>query len=572
MLGIQPSFREDNHLGSEHSILLPYYQQPVDANTSEQEQEQQKQQQQQQQQEQQRVQTIQAYFQDVYDVEQKIADARAHMDALKPKYNNDQKKYSQDPEYQKYHKIMGDIIEGPYWNTDFAVKRYQYYYALDPNSEDTKQALRQANAVAKENAAKKAEDDWQKNKWKYIGIGAAILAASFAIPYAGEIIGGTVGSALLGTVLGEAAAADTIAIGAIDTGLTYAAAASETGGFLGSVGGNAAVGAAASAAFGGSQKEIREGAIIGALGGAIGMGTGIIGRTAAESLDVAGFLSSSAYMNEIQRGVIAGTIGGGFGAAFGAAAGASGIPGLSTKEGAKQGAIWGGTTGLFYGERKPSIKARKAKLGATEARYNNNLPPLPLVREYKYDILQKASNDKKYIVDFDGMTKSLPGYNNPNASGGWEETKSSFEIPMETVVGNNFDPITPLPYEPTLNAEDLQVQDALQNISPMELFPPSPNTQETFLNSGHIIPDQDEGGLIMFTPRVQHPRLSNESTPEVNPLAPEYREMTPAPVEFDTPESTNITNRERDRRGLPYSHQSTTRKRYSRNFGYKAFR
>ena len=46
MLGIQPSFREENHSGSEHSILLPYYQQPVDANTSEQEQEQQKQQQQ----------------------------------------------------------------------------------------------------------------------------------------------------------------------------------------------------------------------------------------------------------------------------------------------------------------------------------------------------------------------------------------------------------------------------------------------------------------------------------------------------------------------------------------------
>ena len=89
---------------------------------------------------------------------------------------------------------MGDIIEGPYRNSDFTVKRYQYYYALDPNSEDTRLALKQANGIAKENAAKKAADDWQKNKWKYIGIGAAILAASLAIPVAGEIIGGTVGS------------------------------------------------------------------------------------------------------------------------------------------------------------------------------------------------------------------------------------------------------------------------------------------------------------------------------------------------------------------------------------------
>jgi hypothetical protein len=147
----------------------------VDANASEHEQEQQ------------RVQAIQAYFQDVYYVEQKIADARAHMDAIKPKYNNDQKKYSQD------HKIMGDIIEGPYWNTDFAVKRYQYYYALDPNSQDTKKALRQANAVAKENAAKKAEDNWQKNKWKYMAIGAGILAATIAIPVAGAAIGEAAG-------------------------------------------------------------------------------------------------------------------------------------------------------------------------------------------------------------------------------------------------------------------------------------------------------------------------------------------------------------------------------------------
>ena len=182
-------------------------------------------------QEQQRVQAIQAYFKDVYDVEQKIADARAHMDAVKPKYNNDQKKYSQDPEYQKYHKIMGDIIEGPYWNTDFAVKRYQYYYALDPNSQDTKQALRQANAVAKENAAKKAEDDWQKNKWKYMAIGAGILAATIAIPVAGAAIGEAAGAALLGTALGEAAADTTITVGAFDTGTTAATAATETGGF-----------------------------------------------------------------------------------------------------------------------------------------------------------------------------------------------------------------------------------------------------------------------------------------------------------------------------------------------------
>jgi hypothetical protein len=39
MLGIQPSFHEENHSSSEHSILLPYYQQPVDANAYEHEQE-----------------------------------------------------------------------------------------------------------------------------------------------------------------------------------------------------------------------------------------------------------------------------------------------------------------------------------------------------------------------------------------------------------------------------------------------------------------------------------------------------------------------------------------------------
>ena len=39
MLGIQPSFHEENHSSSEHSILLPYFQQPVDANAYEHEQE-----------------------------------------------------------------------------------------------------------------------------------------------------------------------------------------------------------------------------------------------------------------------------------------------------------------------------------------------------------------------------------------------------------------------------------------------------------------------------------------------------------------------------------------------------
>ena len=58
------------------------------------------------------MQAIHAYFKDIYDVEQRMADARAHMDAVKPKYNNDQKKYSKDQEYQKYHKIMGDILKG----------------------------------------------------------------------------------------------------------------------------------------------------------------------------------------------------------------------------------------------------------------------------------------------------------------------------------------------------------------------------------------------------------------------------------------------------------------------------
>ena len=44
---------------------------------------------------------------------------------------------------------MGDIIEGTYRNSDFTVKKYQYYYALDPNSEDTRLALKQVNAIAK---------------------------------------------------------------------------------------------------------------------------------------------------------------------------------------------------------------------------------------------------------------------------------------------------------------------------------------------------------------------------------------------------------------------------------------
>ena len=285
----------------------------------------------------QHVQAIQAYFKDIYDVEQKMADARAHMDAVKPKYNNDPKKYMKDPECQKYHQIMGDIIEGPYRNSDFTVKRYQYYYALDPNSQDTKQALRQANAVAKENAAKKAEDDWQKNKWKYIAIGAGILAATIAIPVAGAAIGEAAGAALLGTVLGEAAADTTITVGAYDTGITAATAATETGGFLGMVGGNAAAGAAASAATGGSKKEIQQDAALGAIGGVIGSGAGFIGKTAAEALADGGYLSANAYANVIQRVVIARGIGRGLGFAFGAAAGASGIvPNLSAKEGEKR--------------------------------------------------------------------------------------------------------------------------------------------------------------------------------------------------------------------------------------------
>ena len=617
---------------------------------------------------------------------------------------------------------------------------------------------------------------------------------------------------MLGTALGEAAAADTIAIGAIDTGITYGAAATETGGFLGAVGGNAAVGAASSAAFGGSQTEIREGAAFGALGGVIGGGTGIMGRTAAEAFDAAGYLSSSAYMNAIQRGAIAGAIGGGFGSALGAAAGASGIiPGVSTEQGAKQGAIWGGLNGLFYGSSL-MFQASKAELGATEVLYNNNLypdnlPPPPLVREgkdwikYKYEILRKSGLDKKYIVDFDGKTKALPGYHNPNATGGFEETKSSVgsysrrssissmndlslltlgtpgvddfsfdlnksvEIPMETetsvgnnfnipaepiepnlnpadlevddaaqnqlgtgnmrrnkrrllfsrsnrrlllndpdnvippqdpiniatpdnyvstglyapdyvatsqtnsfdrsimvtpgnaneqlpfddfekqnsaikklketpkfisslknfkawkvqpqtpneklpfndfeneildqfkdkvdnydkmkntisiqrqlknnlaqramleqyssrniqqrevenshvetVVGNNFDPTTPLPMEPSLNAEDLQMLDALENVPAVQLFPASPNTQEGVINA----------------------RESIETIAAVSPIALEYREMTPAAVEFETPDSTNITYRRRDPRGLPYAHRST-RKKYGLHYNNNLF-
>jgi hypothetical protein len=122
-------------------------------------------------------------------------------------------------------KLWEISFEGCFWNTDFAVKRYQYYYALDSNSQDTKQALRQSNAVAKENAAKKAEDDWQKNKWKYMAIGAGILAATIAIPVAGAAIGEAAGAALLGTVLGEAAADTTLTVGAFDSGITGATAA-----------------------------------------------------------------------------------------------------------------------------------------------------------------------------------------------------------------------------------------------------------------------------------------------------------------------------------------------------------
>ena len=82
--------------------------QPADENTSEQEQQLQ------------HVQAIHAYFKDIYDVEQRMADARAHMDAVKPKYNNDQKKYSKDPEYQKYLKIMSNTeIALPKWPNVF---------------------------------------------------------------------------------------------------------------------------------------------------------------------------------------------------------------------------------------------------------------------------------------------------------------------------------------------------------------------------------------------------------------------------------------------------------------------
>jgi hypothetical protein len=50
------------------------------------------------------------------------------------------------------------------------------------------------------------------------------------------------------------------------------------------VGGNAAAGAAASAATRGSKKEIQQDAALGAIGGVIGSGAGFIGKTAAEAL------------------------------------------------------------------------------------------------------------------------------------------------------------------------------------------------------------------------------------------------------------------------------------------------
>ena len=494
MLGIQPSFREENHSGSEHSILLPYYQQPVDANASEHEQEQQ------------RVQAIQAYFKDVYDTEQKLADAETHANEVMKKYNFDKRKYSQDPEYQKYHKILGDIIQGPEWNNDYNIKRYQYYYALDPNSAETKQALRQLNGVAKENAAKKAEDDWEKNKWKYIAIGAAILAATIAIPVAGAAIGEAAGTALIGTVLGEAAADTTITVGAFDTGITAATAATETGGFLGMVGGNAAAGAAASAASGGSKKEIQQGAALGAIGGVIGSGAGFIGKTAAEALDVGGYLSSNVYANAIQRGAVAAGIGGGLGSAFGAAAGASGIvPNLSAKEGAKKGALWGGLNGLFYGPkylfrggRNEANVSVNANDSMTKSDYVNwvdygqdfdgNLMVLPDMNNLLTDDLSTISpNMNDFLRDdlstlspasplFGDVSLNNSGLNNnllnnyffrDNLDESFLRPRQLFsaDTPSETVVGNNFDvPPTPIPMEDLTDADlEYEIDDALQN-------------------------------------------------------------------------------------------------------------
>ena len=99
--------------------------------------------------------------------------------------------------------------------------------------------------------------------------------------------------------------------------------------------------------------------------------------------------------------------------------------------------------------------------------------------------------------------------------------------------------------EPSLNAEDLQMLDALENMPAVQLFPASPNTQEGVIN----------------------PRESIETIAAVSPLALEYREMTPAAVEFETPESTNITYRRRDRRGLPWSHSRTPKRKYGLRSG-----
>ena len=123
--------------------------------------------------------------------------------------------------------------------------------------------------------------------------------------------------------------------------------------------------------------------------------------------------------------------------------------------------------------------------------------------------------------------------------------------------------------EPSWNAEDLEMEDSLQNNSPMQLFPPTPDTVEMVAHSARIIPDQDEGGLILFPPLRQVARLSNETTPEVNPLQSVYREMTPEPVSFSTPESRNITFRKRGKRGLPYSHFN---RKYGLQFGNNLFR
>jgi hypothetical protein len=115
----------------------------------------------------------------------------------------------------------------------------------------------------------------------------------------------------------------------------------------------------------------------------------------------------------------------------------------------------------------------------------------------------------------------------------WEINQSQRNV--ETVAGITFDATTPLPMEPSLNAEDLQMLDALQNLPVVNLFPVTPGTKEEVLNA----------------------RPSIETIAEVNPSAPGYREMTSGPVEFDTPESTNITFQRRDKRGLPWSHRKS---------------